>query len=244
MLYKSYHEYLICNIYPEAKLNFGSLINSSYQSLNSMNYRKILFFSIFTSVLFALSIFIWFVLVEKKTEEALKDYSMLPDGVEVVDKAILGRRERTLSKGLRRAYILEFGDGEFFGNGIYRGFRRGAISLVCTNQNNVLLIVQDFKQTRHGKAGGFAGEGFFSGRNFNGSKRQETEISNMTYLYRGYFDVYVSDPLSPQEINSILETMRIESLVHIGINFYDGGDAFTPEFNLSRIEQLINNCQE
>lgn len=151
-------------------------------------------------------------------------------------------KERTLSKGLRQAYIREFGDGEFFGNGIYRGFRRGAISLVCTNQNNVLLIVQDFKQTRHGKAGG-AGEGFFSGRNIDGSKRQETEISNMNYLYRGYFDVYFSDPLSQQEITSILETMKIEGLVHLGINFYDGGDAFAPEFNLSQIERLINNCQ-
>ncbi len=215
-----------------------------------MNYRKILSVSIFSSVLFVLSIFTWFILVEKTTEEALKDYSMLPDGIKVVDKAILGRRERTLSKGLRYAYIREFGDGEFFGNGIYRGFRRGAISLVCTNQNNVLLIVQDFKQTRHGKAGGLVGEGLFSGHNVTDSKskvtafqHKETEISNMTYLFRGYFDVYVSDPLSQQEINSILETMKIEGLVQLGINFYDGGDAFAPEFNLSQIEQLINSCQ-
>ena len=161
---------------------------------------------------------------------------MLPDGVKVVDKAILGRRERTLSKGLRQAYIREFGDG------IFRAFRRGAISLVCTNKDNVLLIVQDYKPTRHGKASG-VGEGLFNGRNLTASQGGETNIFNMTYLSRGYFDVYVSDPLSQQEITSILEILRTKDIFYIGLVVFDGGDRFTSEFNLSKVERLVNNCQ-
>ncbi|MEM8718738.1 MAG: hypothetical protein AAGE84_05450 [Cyanobacteria bacterium P01_G01_bin.39] len=198
-----------------------------------MKYIKIIFISTFS---FLFTLVLIFLVVEKKTEQALKDYSMLPDGVEVVDKAILGRRERTLSKGLRRAYLNEFGDG------ILRAFRRGAISLVCTNQNNILLIVQDYKPTRHGKAGGL-GKGFFRGSSINASKHGETEISNMTYLYRGYFDIYVSDSLSKQEITSIVEILTISSIVHIAIIAFDGGDAFAPKFNLSEVEELINSCQ-
>jgi len=37
--------------------------------------------------------------------------------------------------------------------------------------------------------------------------------------------------------------MKIEDLVQLGIVAFDGGDAFTPEFNLSQVEQLINGCQ-
>ncbi|MEM8718735.1 MAG: hypothetical protein AAGE84_05435 [Cyanobacteria bacterium P01_G01_bin.39] len=200
-----------------------------------MKYIKIIFISTFG---FFLTLLLIFLAVEKKTEQALKDYSMLPDGVKVVDKAILGRRERTLSKGLRRAYLNEFGDG------ILRAFRRGAISLVCTNQNNVLLIVQDYKPTRHGKAGGL-GKGLFDGSDNTVSKYGygEAEISNMTYLSRGYFDVYVSDPLSRREINSILEILKIEGLSQIGIVAFDGGAAFARDFELSKVEQLINSCQ-
>lgn len=196
-----------------------------------MNYWKTLSISISTSLLLIVLIFVSiFVSVEKKTEEALKDYSMLPDGIKVVDKAILGRRERTLSKGLRRAYLNEFGSGN---KGI---FRRGAISLICTNQNNVLLLVQDYKPE------GDIGKGFFRGSDNTASKygHGETKISNMTYLSRGYFDTYVSDPLSEEEIASIVEILTIEDIVHIAIIAFDGGDAFAPEFNLSEVKQLIN----
>ncbi|MEM8718736.1 MAG: hypothetical protein AAGE84_05440 [Cyanobacteria bacterium P01_G01_bin.39] len=169
--------------------------------------------------------------MEKKTEQALKDYSMLPDGVKVVDKAILGRRERTFSKGLRRAYLNEFGDG------ILRAFRRGAISLICTNQNNVLLIVQDYKPE------GDIGKGFFRGSSINASKHGETEIHNMTYLSRGYFDTYVSDPLTEDEITSILEILYIEEISRIYISAFDGGATFASEFNLLKVKELVNNCQ-
>lgn len=195
-----------------------------------MNYRKVISISIFSSVLFALFIFIWFVLVEKKTEEALRNYSMLPDGVEVVDKAILGRRERTLSKGLRQAYIRE---SRVNNKGI---FRRGAISLICTNQNKLRLLVQDYRPE------GDIGEGLFKGSSFPASNRGETKISKMTYLYSGYFDVYISDPLSKEEISSILEILNIKDIAWLGIYAFDGGNTFTAEFNLPQVKQLIHNC--
>ena len=198
-----------------------------------MKYLKA--FSIFI-ISFALLITLIFIVVETQTNKALKDYSMLPKGVEVVAKVILGRRERTLSKGLRQGYIRESRTNN---KGI---FRRGAISLICTNQNNVLLLVQAYRPTRHGKAGGI-GEGLFQGSNFSASKRGETQISNMTYLYRGYFDVYVSDPLSQQEITSIIEILKIEVITQVKIIAFDGGNVFTADYNLSEVEQLIDNCQ-
>ena len=187
-----------------------------------MNYLKVFFISISG---FILIIIVNTNLVKrdfsKKTEIALEDYSMLPDDIKVTDKVILGR-----------------GDDRY---------RPGAISLICTNKNNILLIVQDYKPTRHGKAAGI-GKAFFSGHNSTTSKatsfkHKKTAISNMTYLYRGYFDVYVSDPLSQQEITSILEILRIENLTHIGIVAFDGGASFTSELNFLEVEKLTNNCQ-
>ncbi|MEM8718739.1 MAG: hypothetical protein AAGE84_05455 [Cyanobacteria bacterium P01_G01_bin.39] len=174
--------------------------------------------------------------MEKKTEQALKDYSMLPDGVEVVDKAILGRRERTLSKGLHEAYLLE---SKINNKGI---FRRGAISLICTDKNNVLLLVQDYRPTRNGKAAGI-GEVLFEGSSISYSNLKKTKISHMIYLYRGYFDVYVSDPLSKAEIFSILEILNIKDIAWLGIYAFDQGNNFTAEFNLPKVKQLIDNCQ-
>ena len=70
--------------------------------------------------------------------------------------------------------------------------------------------------------------------------RKLLQTLNIAYLM---FEVNLI-PLSRQEINSILETMKIEGLVQLGIIAFDGGDAFTPKFNTSKIEELINNCQE
>lgn len=198
-----------------------------------MNFLK--FFSISVLSFIILIIFVFFA-VEKKTEQALKDYSMLPDGVKVVDKAILGRRERTLSKGLRQAYIRE---SRVNNKGI---FRRGAISLICTNQNNIQLLVQDYRPTRHGNAAGI-GEVLFEGRNDSSSNLKETKISNMTYLYRGYFDVYVSDQLSKTEISSILEILNIKDIAWLGIYAFDQGNIFTAGFDVLEVKQLIDNCQ-
>lgn len=198
-----------------------------------MKYLKILSVSIFG---FVLVVIFMFVLVEKNTKRALDDYSMLPDGIKVVDKAILGRRERTLSKGLRQAYLRE---SKINNKGI---FRRGAISLICTNQNDVLLLVQHYRPTRHGEAGGI-GEGLFEGSSVSYSNLKETKISNMTYLYRGYFDVYVSDPLSKEEISSILEILNIKDIAWLGISAFDGGNVFTAKFDFPEVKQLISNCQ-
>ncbi|MGL5877197.1 MAG: hypothetical protein ACRC2V_05380, partial [Xenococcaceae cyanobacterium] len=44
--------------------------------------------------------------VEIRTNIALNDYSMLPHGITVVDKVVLGRRERSFSGGLLHAYNL------------------------------------------------------------------------------------------------------------------------------------------
>ena len=98
-----------------------------------MNNLKKIFLYISIPIL---SLLLIIFLVEIMTTKALNDYSMLPPGVKVVDKVILGRRERTLSDGLIRAYYREFDDG------ILRAFRRNAIGLVCTNQGDVLLVLK------------------------------------------------------------------------------------------------------
>jgi hypothetical protein len=173
--------------------------------------------------------------VEIRTNIALNDYSMLPEGVKVVDKVVLGRRERTLSKGLGRAYDLEFE------NGIFRAFRRGAIELVCTNQNFILLIMKDRKP--HG-GGADTATLSISGDMENGIFKGETEIKRMEFLSNEYFDTLASDPLSDTEIASILQALKDRKSNNIGLSIFDGGNGFIGNAKLSDVEMLITQCKK
>lgn len=198
-----------------------------------MNYLKKIFVYISSLVLFLLLVIL---LVEVKTIIALNDYSMLPEGVKIVDKVVLGRRERTLSKGLRRAYILEFSEG------ILRAFRRGAISLVCTDRDEVLLLVQDFRLVRS-VGPGLSDRGEFNARNLVNGKGGQVEINNVKFISRKYFDTYVSNPLSKKKVTSILEILNTQGISRIGFHSFDGGDAFAKTFKLSKVKNFIDKCQ-
>jgi len=181
-----------------------------------MNYLKIYSLSIFG---FLLLIMFNTALVkrkfEKSTEKALEDYSMLPNGIKVIDKVILGREEDTL--------------------------RPGAISLICTDQKDVLLFVQD-SRTNYREGAGGSGKGDFKGYNLAG-ERGYVEISNMIPLSRGYFYTYMSDSLSSNQIAEILKILKIEKLHGISIYTFDGNDSFNSKFDPVKVERLINNCQ-
>jgi hypothetical protein len=122
-----------------------------------MNKLKKIFLYISISIL---SILLIILLVEIRTNIALNDYSMLPSGVKVVDKVVLGRRNRGIFEGLDKA------------------FRRGAIEFFCTNKSDVLLIMKDYK------FGGGTGEATFytSFRIEDGVAKGEAKINQMKFL--------------------------------------------------------------
>lgn len=196
-----------------------------------MNYLKRILVYIFSPVLFLLLIIL---LVEIRTIIALNDYSMLPEGVKVVDKVVLGRRERTLSKGLRRAYILEFSEG------ILRAFRRGVISLICTNQNEVLLLVQDFRLVRS-VGPGLSDKGTLSIG--IGSQGGNIKIRQITFLSREYFDTFTSYPLTIPEKKMILKALKKKKTNRITLYTFDGGNPFLLKVKVSEVKKIIDSCQ-
>jgi hypothetical protein len=185
-----------------------------------MNNLKKIFLYISASILLLLLIIF---VVEIRTTIALNDYSMLPDGVKVVDKVVLGRRNRGIFEGLDKA------------------FRRGAIELVCTNQGNILLLMKDY--ILHFS---IYKEAIFytSFRIENGVKKGRSEINQMEFLSSKYFDTLVSTPLSEREIASILQALKERNSNRISLGLFDSGYAFTGNAKISDVEMLINQCQK
>lgn len=185
-----------------------------------MNNSKTIFIYIFAPIL---SLLLIILLVEIRTTKALNDYSMLPSGVKVVDKVILGRRNRGIYEGLDQA------------------FRRGAIELVCTNQGNILLLMKDY--VRHlsiYKEATF----YTSFRIENGVKKGQANINQMNFLSSKYFDTFASDSLSKIEVGSILQALKERSSNEIGLSFSESANAFVGNAKLSDVEMLINQCQK
>lgn len=196
-----------------------------------INFKKV-FIYILISIL---SLLLIILLVEIRTSIALNDYSMLPHGVKIVDKVVLGRRNRTLSEGLGKAYYLEFR------HGIDKAFRRGAIELVCTNGGNILLVMKDYKKYIEEADEAFL---FISFRVENSIFKGEVKINRIEFLSREYFDTFVSIPLSETENVSVLKALKQRKSSNIGLSTFDGGNAFIGNAKVSDVEMLINKCQK
>jgi hypothetical protein len=196
-----------------------------------MNYLKKIFFAISAStLLLSLIIFV----VEIRTNKALNDYSMLPDEVKVVDKVILGRRPRTLSNGLISAYHDEFEDG------ILRAFCRNAIELVCTNKREVLLVLKIHIPIGRGPI--IDDRPVLKIR--DGSLRGgQVPIESIEVFSGNYFDTVVSNPLSKTETTEIIKALVKSNFSTISFYAMDGSNLFTNEAKVSKVKQLINNCQ-
>jgi hypothetical protein len=194
-----------------------------------MNNITKIFFYISTPIL---SLLLIIHSVENKTNIALNDYSMLPNGVKVVDKVVLGRRPRTLSNGLMSAYHDELRDG------ISRAFRRNAIELVCTNKSDILLVLKISSYR------GLIIDDQPVLKIDDGSLRGgKVSIKNIDYLGSGYFYTVVSDPLSKTETTGIIKALEKSNFTTISFYAMDGSKLFTNDAKVSEVKELINNCQ-
>ena len=173
-------------------------------------------------------------LVEIRTNIALNDYSMLPSKPIVVDKVVLGRRDRGFHKGLLYAYYLEFGEG------ILKAFRRGAIELVCTSTGNIKLVMKDFKPYYKSSDDASLSISF---RIENGVKKGNVHINEMRFGSSGYFDSFASAPLTDREIADLLEALKQRKSNRVGLSTMDGGNGFSGNAKLSDVEMLINRCK-
>jgi hypothetical protein len=196
-----------------------------------MNNLKKIFLCLSASALL-LSLII--LIVEIRTNKALNDYSMLSNGVKVVDKAILGRRERTLANGLISAYHDELQDG------ILRAFRRNSIELVCTNRDEVLLVLKIHIPIGRGPI--IDDKPFL--RISDGSLRGgKVFIRNIEVFYSNYFDAVTSEPLSKPKTTSIIQALEKSNFTTISFYAMDGSRLFTNDAEVSEIKELIDNCQ-
>jgi hypothetical protein len=199
-----------------------------------MNNQKKIFLCISIPILLLLLIIL---LVEIRTSIALNDYSLLPSKPKVIDKIVLGRRDRGFHQGLYHAYRLEFGEG------ILRAFRRGSIELVCTEIGNVKLIMRAFKPRTE-----TTDEAYFhtSFRIENGVAKGEAHIEEMRSGSAGYFDNFESKPLNDIEIKAILKALaeRTPGDDHIGLSTMDGGNGFRGNAKLSDVKILIDRCKK
>jgi hypothetical protein len=217
-------------LFVQKLLKYKPKINKKNTYINQMNNLKKILLCVSIPLL---SLLLIILLVEIRTQIALNDYSMLPDGVKVVDKVVLGRRKRSFS-----SEELELGFYREFDNGIDKAFRRDAIELLCTNRGNILLVL---------KLLNFRGL-VIDDRPFlqihDGSLRGgKVPIKNINYLDSGYFHTIVSDPLSEREITSIIKALEKSNFTTISFYAMEGGNLFTNEAKVSKVKKLIDRCQ-
>ncbi|BAZ43515.1 hypothetical protein NIES4102_05160 [Chondrocystis sp. NIES-4102] len=196
-----------------------------------MNNLKNIFLYISIPIL---SLFLIILLVEKRTNKALNDYSMLPDGVKVVDKVVLGRRLRTLSNGLMSAYRNEFS------NGIFRAFRRSAIELVCTNKSEVLLVLKIHIPIGQGPVIDDKPRLWIRDGSVHDSP---VSIKNIKVFYSDYFDTVVSNPLSKATTTSVIKALEKSNFTKMSFEAMDSSRLFTNDAKVPEVRRLINNCQ-
>ena len=202
--------------------------------MNNLFYRRLKYGVISTLLItVSLSIAIKF-LVEYRTNQALKDYSMLPNDVEVIDKVILGRSY----PGFR--YLLS----EHMDYGINKLFRSGAIELVCTNQKDILLVVKDFMHKYIRAGASDKAVLHISFRFEDGLKKGVVKIPQINFLSEKYFDTLASNPLSELEIDSIIKALEERTFDRISFSTLEGGNSFYGDTEVSKVKMLVARCQQ
>lgn len=202
--------------------------------MNNCLYRILKYGFFFTLLGTIISFIVITRIVEHRTNEALQDYSMLPDNQKVVDKVVLGRSY----PGFR--YL----SSEHMNYKINQLFRSGVIEIVCTNRNYILLVMKDFKHKNVAPGRTEKGYLFIDLRVENGEKKGNIVIDEVTFLSKGYFHTLASSPLSYIEIISIIKALEERKSNHIGFGTFDGGNAFSGNAEVSEVKKLVDRCQK
>ena len=164
-----------------------------------------------------------FIYVEIKTNQALRDYSMLPDAQQVIDRAVLGRKTTRILVRLRN------------------GLKRGVLELICTNKGNVYLLMKDDVRYLTFDKGATLSTGL---RIENGVHKGTADIEEMDQVSSGYFDTMLSKPLSEKETTGIIQALKERrNSKNIGLGLDDGSYGFTDRANISDVTRLINQCK-
>ncbi len=202
-----------------------------FQAMN--NLRKLF---LITS-LFLASISVVYILIcqnifrnlENQYYKAFNDYSMLPNNQRIVNSVKLGNRQKKPFWGLN--YIIE----------------DASLHLVCTNKNNVLLVIKDDINNLTIIDGMFFSASF---RIENGVKKGTAKIRHYDVVNSDYLDTeidtLVSNALSKREINSIVSVLkdRIPNpYPFIGIGFDNTSTGFADLANVPEVEALIKKCK-
>ena len=160
-----------------------------------------------------------------KTEQALNDYSMLPDFQTVVSKVELGRREEK-----------PFGGFDYT-------LTKGVLDIVCTNKSNIFLVMKDDDDYKFKYLTIIKGASFFS--SFRMEKKipkGEARIKKMDFVDSSYLNTMVSNPLSTQETAAIIKALEERNSEKIGIGLDNTGFRFYGNANIVDVKRLISQC--
>lgn len=197
--------------------------------------RKFNYFFIATLLVIAVLFIAITRLVEYRTNKALKDYSMLPNNVKVIDKVILGRSYP------RFRYL----NSKHIDYPISKLFRSGTIELVCTNQKKILLVMKEYINKYLEPKVSDDAYLFISSRIENGVfKKGEVKIQKITFLSRKYFDTIASDPLSTIEIRSIINALKERKNSSIDLYTFEEGNYFYGNTEVSKVKTFVNKCKQ
>ena len=157
-----------------------------------------------------------------KAERALKDYSMLPDTLRIVDKLELGNRREKLYWGLD-----------------YR-LKNAALELICNDKGHVLLVMKDkiIYLTKDDDDATLR----TSVRVENGHKKGIAEINKVHFIGTNYLGTMVSSPLSEQELSNIISAWSESGFNTIRIGLSQKPYGFSKEADLKEVKQLITQC--
>ena len=168
-----------------------------------------------------------FIKLESQYNQSFNDYSMLSNNQKIVDKIELGEDKKKLFWGLN--YEL----------------KNSVLEIVCTDRENVLLVLKSDKDknfnylTSNKKASFFA-----SFRMENMTPKGKAEIKQMNYVDDGtYLNTMVSNSLSKQETDSIIKALEERnSDRRIGLGLAETGFGLKGNAKTSDVKRLVAKC--
>lgn len=171
-----------------------------------------------------------------ENELAWNDYSMLPKNQTMVDRVILGRNSKDIIIRLRRLL-----------HDPREGLKRNSLELLCTNKSNIYLLMRVY-ETRY-LTYDVSATLYTDFRIEDGIRKGSADIRKLVVINGGYLADLLSNPLSEEEINSVLQALKegkksnTEDSNYISIGIGDTAYGFTNLTNTFDVNRVIERCQ-